>query len=386
MQVAIIGGGIGGLTLAIALKKAGISFVVYEATAAIKPVGAGIAIANNAMQVFRHLGVDQALTDRGMRISTVLLTDMELGVLDQTHLTAFEQKYQLANIAIHRSALHQVLVEAVGEEHIQLNKRLQGITIEDSGMYHLEFEDQTSATHEYVIGADGLRSRVRQLLFAPSTLRNAKQVCWRGVLPYTLPATYANAAVESWGKGKRLGFVQLTEQQVYWYFLVDEDRYKPHTTVEEYIEDCPLWIQAMIQQTEPMAIHCDRIYDLKPFSNWYHNKACLLGDAAHATTPNLGQGACQAIEDVYVISKLLERHSLEEALQQFPPIRRSKAHAIVRDSWTLGQIAQFRHPLFVFMRNATFRLLPSFIKKQQIKKMFELNEVAIANPKPKTVD
>lgn len=374
MKVAIIGAGIGGLTLAIALKKAGISFVVYEATAAIKPVGAGIAIANNAMQVYRHLGVDKALTDKGVRISTVMLTDMELAVLDQTSLASFEQKYQLANIAIHRSALHHVLLEAVGLENIQLNKRLQEINTDEHGQYHLEFEDETHAVHTFVIGADGLRSRVRQLVFGTYALRNAKQVCWRGVLPFTLPTPYANTAVESWGRGKRLGFVQLNEKQTYWYFLIDEGRYKPHTSVGDYVEDCPLWIKEMIQQTDASAIHCDRIYDLKPFSNWYHNRVCLIGDAAHATTPNLGQGACQAIEDVYVISKLLERYPLEEALQRFPALRRSKAHAIVRDSWTLGQIAQFRHPLLVLIRNAAFRLLPAFMKKQQMTKMFELND------------
>ncbi|MGG5507993.1 MULTISPECIES: FAD-dependent monooxygenase [unclassified Myroides] len=374
MKVAIIGAGIGGLTLALALKKAKIPFIVYEATPEIKPVGAGIAIANNAMQVYRHLGIVDQLHKRGTRISTVLLTDMALQILDQTSLRFFEEKYQLANIAIHRSALHQVLLEAVGQEHIKLNKRLQGGN-KENGSYTLCFTDQTTAVHEFVIGVDGLRSQVRHLFFGTHPLRDAKQVCWRGVLPFQLAAQYKNVAIESWGKGKRFGFVELENQQVYWYFLVDEDFYQPNTTVEAYLEACPLWVQEMIRQTPKEVIHCDKIYDVTPFSLWYKDKVCLLGDAAHATTPNLGQGACQAIEDVYVISKLLEIYPLEEALQRYPAIRQAKAHAIVRDSWRLGQVAQWRHPILVYFRNLSFRLLPAVMKKQQIKKMFELQRV-----------
>ena len=375
MQVAIIGGGIGGLTLALALKKAAISFVVYEATTEIKPVGAGIAIANNAMQVFRHLGVADQLNARGTRISTVLLTTLDLSVLDQTSLDFFEQKYQLANLAIHRHALHQVLLEAVGEEHLQLNKRLQSGIREEDGSYTLQFTDGTTANHDYVIGADGLRSVVRQLFFGSRPLRDAKQVCWRGILSFPLPSTYKHVAVESWGKGKRYGFVELEDRQLYWYFLVDEALYQPHTSVDQYLDQCPTWVQQMIGQTPKEVIHCDKIFDLKPFSLWYKDKVGLLGDAAHATTPNLGQGACQAIEDVYVISKLLESYSLEEALERYPAIRQSKAHGIVSDSWRLGQIAQWRNPWLVWGRNAAFRALPSFVKKRQIEKMFDLQQV-----------
>lgn len=375
MQVAIVGAGIAGLTLAVALKRAGISFVVYESSPRIRPVGAGIALANNAMQVYRHLGIADQLNDKGTRISTVLLTDLDLQILDQTSLVNFEEKYQLANIAIHRSALHRVLLDTLGSEGIQLNKRLQQVMQTPDGDYQLEFADGTRANHPFIIGADGLRSQVRQLLFGDYALRDAHQVCWRGILPFDLPQKYEHVAVESWGKGKRMGFVKLADNQVYWYFLVDEDLHQPQYEVTSYVDECPLWVQHMIQQTPKEKIHLDKIYDLKPFEGWYKEKACLIGDAAHATTPNLGQGACQAIEDVYVISKLLEHYSLEEALKRFPLARQAKAHSIVRESWTLGKIAQWRNPLLVACRNTSFRLLPTWMKKRQMEKMFELNQI-----------
>ncbi|WP_413513134.1 FAD-dependent monooxygenase [Myroides odoratus] len=375
MQVAIIGAGIAGLTAAIALKKANIPFVIYEATSKLKPVGAGIAIANNAMQVYRYLGVSDELKDKGVRISTVRLTDIALNVLNETNLSYFEQKYQLANIAIHRSELHRVLVDKVGEETIELNKRLQSISKSEDSRYKLCFTDGSTAYHTHVLGTDGLRSQVRQQLFGTYPLRDAKQVCWRGILSFELPTAYKNVAVEGWGAGKRLGFVQLKGHQVYWYFLVDEDLYNGMSNLEAHLAECPSWVQEMIRQTPVERIHLDKIYDLEPFNEWYKDNVCLIGDAAHATTPNLGQGACQAIEDVYVISKLLERYSLDDALRKFPAIRRSKAHRIVRDSWRLGKIAQLRNPGWIKLRNTSFRLLPTFIKQQQMKKIFELQKV-----------
>lgn len=375
MEVAIIGAGIAGLTMAIALKKANISFVVYESTAQLKPVGAGIAIANNAMQVYRYLGISDKLTPRGTRISTVMLTDMNLNVLTQSDLTPFEKKYQLANLAIHRSELHKVLVDQVGMEHIVLNKRLKELNQGDDGLYTLDFIDGSNASYKYVIGADGIHSKVRQALYGKYPLRDAKQVCWRGVLDFELSDKYNNVALEGWGKGDRFGFVKLLDKQVYWYFLVNQDKYLQNKDLNALIKDCCPLVKDMITQTKVEDIFLSKIYDLPLIQEWCFGKTCLIGDAAHATTPNLGQGACQGIEDVYVISKLLEKVSLEEAFQSFTAIRRKKAHSIVCESWKLGQIAQLSNPIITTARNTAFKLLPSFLKDKQIKKMFELQQV-----------
>lgn len=375
MKVAIIGAGIAGLTAAIALHKAKIPFVIYESTKSIQPVGAGIAIANNAMQVYRHLGIVEQLNQKGMRISTIQLTDFNLKVLNKTDLTPFENQFQLANIAIHRSELHRILIDNVGIENIALDKRLKSIVQHTDGLHELTFTDNSKALHEFVIGADGIRSQVRQMAFGDCPLRDAKQVCWRGVLDFDLPETYNNTALEGWGKGKRFGFVKLDAKQVYWYFLVDEDLYTANTNLKDLCTDCAPLVQNMIAQTSDSAIFVDKIYDLKPMQNWYSQKIGLIGDAAHATTPNLGQGACQAIEDVYILSKLIETHTLEDALKQLPQIRRTKAHAIVKDSWTLGQVAQLRNPVLIALRNGAFRLLPAFLKDKQMKTMFELQKI-----------
>lgn len=375
MEVAIVGGGIAGLTMAIALQKANIPFVVYEAAHEIKPVGAGIAIANNAMQVYRYLGVSEALGSKGTRISTVLLTDQHLKILTQSDLTPFEQKYQLANIAIHRSELHQVLLDKIGREPIALNKRLTAIAKNGEGLYELLFTDGTRAVHKYVIGADGIRSQVRELVFGTYALRDAQQVCWRGVLDFTIPKVYENTALEGWGTESRFGFVKLGSKEVYWYFLVNEEKYKQTPELGAHLSACHPLVQTMINETPPEHIFKDKIYDLSLINEWHKEGVAIIGDAAHATTPNLGQGACQAIEDVYVISKLLEKHTLDEALQKFSAIRRPKAHAVVGDSWRLGKVAQWNNPLLIAIRNTVFRLLPAFAKNKQMQQLFELQKV-----------
>jgi 2-polyprenyl-6-methoxyphenol hydroxylase-like FAD-dependent oxidoreductase len=116
--------------------------------------------------------------------------------------------------------------------------------------------------------------------------------------------------------------------------------------------------------------------DLLPSPHWSREKVCLLGDAAHATTPNLGQGACQAIEDVYVLGELAKKFPLEEAFALYPRIRRPKAHTVVRRSWTLGKAAHLSNPIAIGIRNIVFRYLtPPTVMRKQLQQLFTLDKV-----------
>ncbi|MHC5202504.1 FAD-dependent monooxygenase [Myroides sp. LJL119] len=375
MQVAIIGGGIAGLTMGIALERANIPYTVYEATSQIKPVGAGIALASNAMQVYRYLGLEDLIAQKGMAISKVLLTDMRLKELTSSDLAYFKDKYKLENIAIHRHELHQVLLEAIPKNRVVLNKRLQNITKQENGDYLLTFSDTTTCVAQYIIGADGLRSKVREHLFGQAILRDAHQVCWRGTLQYDMGSLYDNTAIEAWGKAKRFGFVKLDSKTLYWYFLINQDLYNNNMSLNSYLHQIDPQVADFIRKTPDEAIFKDKIFDLKPLESWHKHRVCLIGDAAHATTPNLGQGACQGIEDVYVISKLLQRFPLELALMKFSAIRRPKALKVVKHSWLLGKVAQIKNPVFVQIRNMCFKYMPEFLKQKQMQMLFDLQKV-----------
>jgi len=369
----IIGAGIGGLTTALTLKQKGLNVQLFESSAEIKPVGAGIIIANNAMQVFQKLGIQDKIEKVGNKISYMKITDTQLKEISVVDLTEYEKKYGVHNIAIHRGELQKILVDEIGYDNINLSKRLS--KIEKHELFKLTFEDNTTIESKLVIGADGLKSVVRNQLFEENTLRNAHQICWRGICETDLPIKYHNELNEAWGKGKRFGFVKVSDKKVYWYALTNSKNTNPdNVNLAELFKEFHSDILQIIKATNKDQIIISDIIDLKPIEKWQSQNVCLIGDAAHATTPNLGQGACQAIEDAYIIGKLLDSGlSIENTFEDYEKIRRKKAHTIVNTSWTIGKMAHIENSFGVWMRNTIMKSLPKSANKKQLDMIFNLN-------------
>ena len=372
-SISIIGAGIGGLTTALTLKQRGFSVTLYEGSAEIKPVGAGIILANNAMQVFKNLGIHTKIEQAGNKISSMKITDTQLNKISVVDLTEFEKKYGVHNIAIHRGDLQKILADEVGFDNIRLSKRLA--KIEKAELFKLTFEDDSTIESKIVIGADGIKSVVRNQLFGKSTLRNANQTCWRGLCEIELRKRYDNEFNEAWGKGKRFGFGRINDNQVYWYALTNSNRIsETEASLNELFSEFHPDILNIISATNKEHIFVTDIIDLKPINTWQTENVCLIGDAAHATTPNLGQGACQAIEDAFVLGKLLDNGiAIENTFKEYEILRRKKVNKIVDTSWVLGKVAHWSNPLLVWLRNTTLRLTPSSVSKKQVNEIFELN-------------
>lgn len=367
--ITIIGAGIGGLVTALMLRQQGYAVHIYEGATEIKAVGAGIIMANNAMQVFKSLGLHQQVEKAGNRISAMKITDRYLKSLSVVDLQDFEKQYGVCNIAIHRGALQQLLVEALGNEHINLSKRL--VKIEKKDNYHLYFEDGSVHKTRWLIGADGINSVVRKQLFPTINLRDAKQRCWRGVSEMDLSAEYHHELNEAWGKGKRFGFVKIAPNKVYWYALVNENAKEKDVT--KSFRDFHPTIQSIISQCRDSDIFTSNIVDLKPINCWQQEQVCLVGDAAHATTPNLGQGACQAIEDAYILGKLLAKEqNIQTAFQQYEAIRMPKALQVVNSSRTVGRLAHIDNGLGVWLRNNLMKNIPASANRKQLETIFKL--------------
>ncbi|MGO3182069.1 MAG: FAD-dependent monooxygenase [Aequorivita sp.] len=373
--ISIIGAGIGGLTTALSLKNIGVEVAVFESTPVIKPVGAGIVIANNAMQVYKNLGLETKIENAGNKISCIKITDQNLNEISVSDLSPFKKKYGVGTVAIHRAELQRILAEEVGYDKINLSKRLA--KIEKDEAYKMTFEDDTIVESDVIIGADGIRSIVRDQLFEKSRLRNAEQICWRGVCEMDLPVKFNNEAIETWGKGKRFGFVKISDKKVYWFAVINaKNLISPEVDLTELFQEFHKDILTIISETPKEQIIINDILDLKPINKWQNGKVCLVGDAAHATTPNLGQGACQAVEDAYVLGKLLERGlPVIEAFQQYENIRRKKARKVVNTSWRLGKIAQLENSLLITSRNWFLKQLPASVTKKQMDMIFKLAEV-----------
>lgn len=372
MKVNIIGAGIGGLTTAIALKKKNIDSQIFEQAKEIKPVGAGIILANNAMQIFDKLGLRKEIASSGNPISSMNITDRQLRPISKINLRHFERKYGVKNIAIHRGKLQQILASKL-EGKLKLNHKLKNVT-NSNELYHLEFENQLNSTTSNIIGADGINSVIRNVIFNEGEIRDSHQLCWRGVANYSLPKEFSNELNEAWGLGNRIGFVKIDDYKVYWYALISS-RHNVELSNEElryqFANYHPV-VGELIQQTPSKSIHKAKIEDLKPIRSWCKENVCLIGDAAHATTPNLGQGACQAIEDAYYLGLLFDKMDVASSFKKFEQLRLSKAKEIVNTSWRIGKIAHWKNPFAVKFRNSLMKLTPAKMSLRQSERIFKL--------------
>ncbi|PTT36165.1 monooxygenase, partial [Chryseobacterium sp. HMWF028] len=304
--ISIIGAGIGGLTLGNVLKQYQHDFTIYESAPEIKPVGAGIMMAVNAMQVFDRLGLKEKIENAGNTIHRIVITNESLQPIAKTEILELETQYNSCNVAIHRAELQKILAENLSPDSIQLNHSLQ--KIEKKENYILNFENGNQIESTIIFGADGIKSPIRNQILKTGTIRNSGQKCWRGLIDFDLPEKHHQEAFEMWGKGKRFGFVKISDKKVYWYACVNEKSFERHMEIAEIFNDFDSLVLQLIESTAKENIICNTISDLAPLPQWHTENLCLIGDAAHATTPNMGQGACQAIEDAYIIGKLLDKN------------------------------------------------------------------------------
>ena len=382
MKTVIIGAGIGGLTTAIALQKAGIEFEIFEAAPELKPLGAGIVMASNAMQVFQRLGMEKKIMGAGLEIGAAYGVDQSFRLISGLAIKEkITIRYGIGSYAIHRGRLQEVLLAEINPSKIHLGKRLAGLDQLEGGVT-LSFEDGSSAEADLAIGADGIRSVVRKNIFGEVPLRYAGQTCWRGMAKVRLPEEMRFNSYEMWGnqKGLRFGFVPTAENEVYYFTTFFTDPYGkdvPGNVKSDLINrySCFGEIPVKIMESTPEEniIRSD-IFDFQPMLRWWSGRVALIGDAAHATTPNLGQGGCQAVEDAYVIAKCLkESPTVEKAFDQYQTIRYRKAVDVVNMSWRFGRMTNLGSPFLRSMRNGLMRMIPEGVAVRQLDKFLRLN-------------
>lgn len=368
--IAIVGGGIAGLTCAIMFEKLGYEVTVFESSKSIQAVGAGIAVAGNAIGAFKLLEIDQAIIKRGRMVSQFPILDEKGKVLFAVNPNKIKGDRNLENFAIHRAELHNALLEQLTHSTIKTGKRLSRISKENE-QYRLEFDDGSKENFQYIIGADGINSKVRDIVNPDAKIRFAGYDCWRGITEDTFEA---DNGFETWGKKGRFGMVPLADQKIAWYLCLNRKGPTPlQKSKQELIElfkDYHDPIPDIIRTTPEDAMLFNPIIDLKPHKMYTKDNVLLIGDAAHATTPNLGQGACQAIEDVATLYQILQKNNdLQQAFKTLEAKRIKRTHYITNTSWWIGKAAQWENPLLVFVRNFIFRATPAKLNNKQIERV-----------------
>lgn len=373
-EIAIIGGGIGGLTLAIALQRKGFKPRVYEQAPELKMIGAGLGLSGNAIKAFSEIGISDAVLEAGTILKCVAIKDIHGHILNETNSEAISEKYGIANnFSIHRADLHEALLQRVNAESITLGKVCIDFQQTTKGV-SLSFQDGTTITADYVIASDGIHSVFRKKLLPQSLPRYAGYTCWRAVIDYAPDNFDREETSETWGPGARFGIVPLSHNRLYWFATLNakanDEKLKNYTPKDllRHFQYFHHPIPHIIQQTKKEQLIWSDINDLAPIKQFAFHNILLLGDAAHATTPNMGQGACMAIEDAATLANCMESFvSVEEAFRQFQAKRINRTTKIVNTSWRVGRIAQWENPWLMRLRNVAIRSTPTRVAEKQIK-------------------
>jgi 2-polyprenyl-6-methoxyphenol hydroxylase-like FAD-dependent oxidoreductase len=373
-NITILGGGIAGLTTAIALKNVGIETMVFEAAPEIKAVGAGLGLGGNAIKALKILGIDKEVMSAGRFLQSFTLYDEDGQIITKTDSVSVSKKYGLDNFTIHRADFHALLFSKINPDCIQTNKRLQRIEQNENSII-LYFKDGTFYETNYLIAAEGINSIVRSHLLPQSKPRYSGYTCWRGVIDNT--NLQLNECSETWGTNGRFGIVPLNKNKIYWFACVNalnNDPVVKNFTTQDLLHQFEGYhhpIPAIIKETKNESLIWSDVNDIKPIDQYAFKNILLIGDAAHATTPNLGQGACQAIEDAVVLAEQIKGCSnIETAFKQFEQKRLKRTHWIVNTSLSVGKVAQLENKFLTSVRNFIFKHLPKSVSEERFKKLY----------------
>jgi 2-polyprenyl-6-methoxyphenol hydroxylase-like FAD-dependent oxidoreductase len=368
VRIAIVGGGIGGLTAGLALRRAGFDATVYERADEPADAGTGLTLWTNAITALDQLGVADDVVAAGP-----VLGHFENMTHDGRHLAtwpvgAMSLPLGAPNVTVLRGDLHAVLRRALGPGALRLGRRCLAATA--SG--EVRFADGSVEGADVVVGADGVNSVVRSSVLGPSRPAYAGYVVWRGLAD--VPETLVPAGVhrQLWGRGARFGFYRAgPARRLYWWATTGVPERDPRQTATEHLpylrELFGGWPLAdeVLAGTAESEVLLSRVYHGPPLRHWGRGRVTLLGDAAHAMTFNVGQGACQAIEDGVVLARMLARGRPEEALREYEAVRSARTAPLVARARRIGRLGLVRGRAGCAGRDAALRVLlngPAFAR------------------------
>jgi 6-hydroxynicotinate 3-monooxygenase len=358
-SIAIIGAGIGGLTLAALLLEQGASVRIFEQAGAFARVGTGIQMGPNAMKVLTRLGLHHDLAKAAYSPATLANREWDTGVLTfelPVGSTAVE-RYGAPYYLLHRGDLHELLQRRVPAEVIQLGARLVSLTERRDGV-ELRFEDGSTARADIVVGADGVHSTVRESLLEAVEPSFTGKVAYRAVFPVELvTGGLPGPSTKWWGLDRHIVIYYVSAgRELYFTTAVPDDEWDVesysargdlgelraaftgfHREVQSVLEACP-------------AVHKWAIYDRSPLPAWHTDRAVLLGDACHPMTPYMAQGAATAMEDAVVLSRCLQENRMEPsaAFPRFEACRKPRTSAIQASSRANDWLREPTDPTWVY--------------------------------------
>jgi 2-polyprenyl-6-methoxyphenol hydroxylase-like FAD-dependent oxidoreductase len=371
----IIGGGLGGLSAAIALQQLGWNVSVYEKAKELKELGAGIVLSANAIKALEKLGVAEQVRKAGSPVKKAEIRTWDGKLLVNVPIHKQAKLYGTHSYLIYRPDLQSILYKKLKQETVLFGKKL--IRIEkDAAKITAIFEDGEEAEGDLLIGADGVHSEVRKSIIGSTPSRYSGFTAIRGISNFEddrFPVELGGG-FEAWGPGKRFGFSHLGSGRIFWFSAINTPQGTMITTEDrkkaalEKFKGSFEPIEAVIESTNESDILLHEIFDRSPVKYWSKGRATLLGDAAHPMLPNLGQGGAQALEDALVLSRSLEKYpdNVQQAFKVYEKIRIPRTTQVVRGSRAMARLMQLENPLAIHFRNLMLRAMPDTVQVKRL--------------------
>jgi FAD-dependent urate hydroxylase len=336
LKVIIIGAGIGGLAAGIGLKRAGFEVEIYDRVQELRPVGAGISLWSNGVKVLNYLGLGQQMAQVGGQMDQMQYRWKTGELLNQISLLPLIEEVGQRPYPVARADLQNLLLEGFQGE-VKLEHKCIGVEQDETGVTAY-FENGHQTRGDLLIAADGVRSILREyVLGEPFEPQYRGYVNWNGLVPATEDLAPANTWMIYVGDHQRASMMPVGGNQFYFFFdvplpkgtVADPNQYRA-----ELFKHFQGWadpVQRLIERLDPTRVARPEIHDVGPLKQMVRGRVAMLGDAAHTTCPDLGQGGCQALEDGLVLTQYLTTTtiSIEDALKRYERDRLNRANPVV---------------------------------------------------------
>jgi salicylate hydroxylase len=402
LRVAIIGGGIGGLSLGLALQERGIQADVFEQAPELTEIGAAIALSANSVREFERLGLLNDLASDSAIPSELIYRHWQDGSRIAAYPVAednwYVKRFGGPYFGIHRADLQKTLNAGFNAGHLHLGCRLINL-IQEKDSVVLEFANGRVERADIVVGADGVRSTVRRFITGADDAVYSGTSAFRGIVPVeNLPSLPDPEAIQFWmgpdahllhyaigGQAESVNFFAVVETPKIWLHA---------STVSPVHEELPVtsfrgWHPAVTEMIKAASSPISwALFTVRPLLQWYRDRVVILGDAAHGMLPHHGQGANTSIEDAFALAALLEQarsDDLEAAFAKFQALRRARTRKIQRSSWVTSSLLHLADGPSARVRNAKMNTVEQdfgWIHEYDVQQ--ELQKIGIAAAKTPT--